>query len=177
MATGNRFTLSAHTVEDRFRHFGWQVDLLDTHVNNFNTQRRHTVRVHHRHFTVGFSLNALRRFSDFVIRRWRCHFVYRTRRTGVQRVTHFQRQAATRVGHDIFDIQATNFRTQTVRELTFQQYFRLRDVTAARRQEVTAEIADPPLDVRVDNQVFLLFGHETIGLVIHRLDTRVHHFN
>ncbi len=68
-------------------------------------------------------------------------------------------------------------RTQTVRELTFQQHFCLRNVAAARCQEVTAEIADAPFDIGINDQVFLLFGHETVGLVIHGLDTRIKRFH
>ena len=177
MATGYRFTLGAHTVVDRFGHFSWQVDLLDTHVNHFDTQRSHTVRVDHRHFTVGFSLNAFSCFRNRVIRCWRFHFVFRARCTGIQRIAHFQGQTTAGVGHDVFHIQTTNFRTQTVRELTFQQHFRLRNVATAGCQEVTAEIADAPFDVGINDQVFLLFGHETVSLVIHSLDTRIQRFH
>ena len=44
-------------------------------------------------------------------------------------------------------------------------------------ERVTAEIADTPFDVRVDDQVFLLFGHKAVGLVVHGLNTCVEHFH
>ena len=177
MTTGYRFTLGTHTVVDRLRDFRWQVDLLDTHVNHFDTQCRHTVRVDHRHFTVGFSLNAFSRFGDGIVSRRGCHFIFRAGGTGVQRITYFGGQTTAGVGYDVAYIQTTNFRTQTVRELTFQQHFGLRDVAAAGCQEVTAEVADTPLNIGVNDQVFFLFGHETVGLVIHRLDTRIKRFH
>ena len=177
MTTGYRFTLGAHTVVDRLGHFRWQVDLLDAHINHFDAQRRHTVRVDHRHFTVGFSLNTFSRFGNRIVCRRGFNFILGARRAGVQRITHFQRQTTTGVGHNVFHIQTTNFRTQTVRELTFQQHFCLRNVATPGCQEVAAEIADAPFDIGINDQVFLLFSHETIGLVIHGLDTRIERFH
>ena len=177
MTTRYRFTLGAHTVVDRFRHFGRQVDLLNSHIDNFNTQRRHTVRVDDRNFALRLSRYALCRFGNGVICRRGSNFIFCTRRTGVQRVTYFEGQTTTGIGDDVFHVQTTNFRTQTVRELTFQQHFRLRNVATARCQVVTAEIADTPFDVRVDDQVFLLFGHKAVGLVVHGLNTCVEHFH
>ena len=117
------------------------------------------------------------RFGNGVICCRGSNFIFCTRRTGVQRVTYFEGQTTTGIGDDVFHVQATNFRTQTVRELTFQQHFRLRNVATTRCQVVTAEIADAPFDVRVDDQVFLLFGHKAVGLVVHGLNTCVEHFH
>ena len=177
MATSNRFTLRAHTVINRFRHFCRQVDLFDTYVDNFDTQRRHTVRVDHLHFTVGFGFHTLCRFSNRVVSRRGANLIFRTGRTRVQRIAHFQGQATTGVGDDIFHIQTTNFRTQTVREFTLQQHLGLGDVAAAGCQVVTAEVADTPLDIGVDDQVFLLFSNETVSLVVHGLNTRIQHLH
>ncbi len=161
MATSNRFTLRAHTVINRFRHFCRQVDLFDTYVDNFDTQRRHTVRVDHLHFTVGFGFHTLCRFSNRVVSRRGANLIFRTGRTRVQRIAHF-RSGDHGVGDDIFHIQTTNFRTQTVREFTLQQHLGRRR-RRRRLPVVTAEVADAPLDIGVDDQVFLLFSNETVS--------------
>lgn len=163
MATRYRFTLSAHTVVDSLGHFSRQVDLLNTHVNHFDAQCSHTVRVDDRYFTVRFSLNTFSRFGNRAICCWSRHFIFRASRTGVQRVTNFQGQTTAGIGNDVLHVQTTNFRTQTVRELTFQQDFRLRNIATARCQVVTAKVTDTPLDVGVNNQVFLLFGNKAIA--------------
>ena len=160
MATCYRFTLSAHTVVDSLGHFSRQVDLLNTHVNHFDAQCRHTVRVDDRYFTVRFSLNTFSRFGNRAICCRSRHFIFRASRTGVQRVTDFQGQT-----------------TAGIRELTFQQDFRLRNIATARCQVVTAKVTDAPLNVGVNDQIFLLFGNKAIGLVVHGLNTRIEHLH
>ncbi|WP_249440389.1 protease modulator HflC, partial [Escherichia coli] len=53
--------------------------------------------------------DALCRFGNGVICCRGSNFIFCTRRTGVQRVTYFEGQTTTRIGDDVFHVQATNF--------------------------------------------------------------------
>ena len=103
------------------------------------------------------------------------NFILGARRTGVQRIANFQRQTTTGVGHNVFHPD-DQFRTQTVRELTFQQHLPGRNVAPGCR-EVAAEIADAPFDIGINDRSFFSLVTKRSAWLSMYLDTRIERFH
>ncbi len=141
-----------HTVVDRFRHFGRQVDLLDTPS---------TTSIPSAAILFGLMTGTLpssQPLRALPLRQWRylppgSNFIFCTRRTGVQRVTYFE----VRRPRESVTISFTSRRP--ISEADGQRTYVSTALPLAkcrhhRCQVVTAEIADAPFDVRVDVRSF-----------------------
>ena len=80
------------------------------------------------------------------------------------------------MGEDMFEVEGRNLRRERVREVRFEEELGLGNVGRRGWEVVRGEMGDGGFDVRVEDEVFVVFGEKGVGVVVDGVNRWVEDF-